>query len=181
MSSYGACIREYSVPPIRTHKSTCCDHTGQLCVHSWYSCRRLELPCMLAAAAAAGKFWLLLLLLAAATGCYIAAASSSSRNQKLSSSQQPAAASMGMAAAWLLHGHAAWAWLLHGHAAASKPGCMVHGMWRGRRRARACSNLLNLQLCRSTAVHVLNLLVPCLILLLEKVVPRRCDYYTMYI
>ena len=92
-----------------------------------YSCRRLELPCMLAAAAAAGKFWLLLLLLAAATGCCTAAASSSSRNQKLSSSQQPAAASMGMAAAWLLHGHAAWAWLLHGHAAASKPGCMVHG------------------------------------------------------
>jgi len=84
---------------------------------------------MLAAApAAAGKFWLLLLLLAAATGCCTAAASSSSRNQKLSSSQQPAAASMGMAAAWLLHGHAAWAWLLHGHAAASKPGCMVHGM-----------------------------------------------------
>ena len=130
MGSYSACIRGYSVPPIRTHKSTCCDHTstGQLCVHSWYSCRRLELPCMLAAAAAAGKFWLLLLLLAAATGCCTAAASSSSRNQKLSSSQQPAAASMGMAAAWLLHGHAAWAWLLHGHAAASKPGCMVHGM-----------------------------------------------------
>jgi hypothetical protein len=42
--------------------------------------------------------------------------------------QQPAATSMGMATAWLLHGHAAWAWLLHGHAAASKPGCMVHGM-----------------------------------------------------
>jgi hypothetical protein len=35
---------------------------------------------------------------------------------------------MGMATAWLLHGHAARAWLLHGHAAASKPGCMVHGM-----------------------------------------------------
>ena len=31
----------------------------------------------------------------------------------------------------------------------------------------SCSNLLNLQLCRSTAV--LNFLVPCQILLLEKV------------
>jgi hypothetical protein len=46
-----------------------------------------------------------------------------------SSSQQPAAAaSMGMVAAWLLHGHAAWAWPMHGHDVASKPGCMVHGM-----------------------------------------------------
>jgi hypothetical protein len=114
-----------------------------------------------------------------------AAASSQQQQPAATSSQQqqPAAASMGMAAAWLLHGHAAWAWLLHGHAVASKPGCMVHGMlllqnrdacivhgmWRGRRRARAFSNLLNLQLCRSTAVHVLNFLVPCLNLLLEKV------------
>jgi hypothetical protein len=31
-----------------------------------------------------------------------------------SQQQQPAAASMGMAAAWLLHGHAAWAWLMRG-------------------------------------------------------------------
>jgi hypothetical protein len=35
---------------------------------------------------------------------------------------------MGMAAAWLLHGHVVWAWLLHGHTVASKSGCMVHGM-----------------------------------------------------
>jgi hypothetical protein len=28
------------------------------------------------------------------------------------------AASMGMAAAWLLHGHVVWAWLLHGHTTA---------------------------------------------------------------
>ena len=89
--------------------------------------------------------WLLLLLLLAGAGCCCcwlllvaaqqqpaaaASATSSSQQQPAPARelQQPAAASMGMAAAWLLHGHAAWAWLLHGHATASKPGCMVHGM-----------------------------------------------------
>jgi hypothetical protein len=55
---------------------------------------------------------------------------------------QPAAAShavsMGMAAAWLLHGHAAWAWLLYGHAAASKPGCMQHGAWHAAASKPGC-------------------------------------------
>ena len=94
-----------------------------------------EPACMLAAAAA-GKCWLLLLLLHSSSqqqqqqpaAKQQPAASSSSQQQPAAEQQQPAAASMGMAAAWLLHGHAAWAWLLHEHAAASKPGCMVHGM-----------------------------------------------------
>jgi hypothetical protein len=92
-----------------------------------------------------------------------AAASSQQQQPTATSSQQqqPAAASMGMAAAWLLHGHAAWAccmgmaaaWAcccfktgMHGawHAAASKPGCMVHGMslqqqLRASMRARRCN------------------------------------------
>ena len=85
-----------------------------------------EPACMLAAAAAAaGRCWLLLLLLAAAAGCCTAAASSISSNQKQpaasSSSQQPAVAASSSS-------QQQPAWLLHGHAAASKPGCMVHGM-----------------------------------------------------
>jgi hypothetical protein len=69
-----------------------------------------EPACMLAAAAAAaaGKCWLLLLL-AAAQQQPAAAAATSSSQQPAAEQQQPA-------------------WLLHGHAAASKPGCMVHGM-----------------------------------------------------
>ena len=87
-----------------------------------------EPACMLAAAAAtAGNCWLLLaaagccwrLLLAAAQQQPAAAAATSSSQQPAaaaSSSQQPAAEQQQPA------------WLLHGHAAASKPGCMVHGM-----------------------------------------------------
>ena len=79
-----------------------------------------EPACMLAAAAAAaGRCWLLLLLLAAAQQQPAAAAATSSSQQPAaaaSSSQQPAAEQQQPA------------WLLHGHAAASKPGCMVHGM-----------------------------------------------------
>ncbi len=149
MGSYGACIGGYSVPPILTHKSTCCDHTGQLCVHSWYSCRRLELPCMLAAAAASKiplrrhPSWQVLAAAAAAgCCCWLLHSSSQQQQQQPAAKQQPAASSsqhghgccmaaawaccMGMAAAWAcccfktgMHG--AW------HAAASKPGCMVHG------------------------------------------------------
>jgi hypothetical protein len=87
---------------------------------------------MLAAAAlllAAGCCWWLLLVLAAAV--QQPAASSSSQQQPAAEQQQPAAASMGMAAAWLLHGHAAASkpgCMVHGMLAASKPGCMVHGM-----------------------------------------------------
>jgi hypothetical protein len=81
-----------------------------------------------------------------------------------------------MAAAWPLHGHAAWAWLLRGMlllqnrdawcmaCCCFKPG--MHGacVWHVASRMFESSKL---HLCRSTAV--LNFLVPCLILLLEKV------------
>ena len=65
---------------------------------------------------------------------------------------------MGMAAAWLLHGHAAWAWLLHGHAAASKPGCMVHGMLLLQNRDAWC------MACRfsSSSMHEQQLLRACM-------------------
>ena len=72
---------------------------------------------------AAGCFCLLLLLLVAAAGCCTAAASSSS-----SSNQQPAASISSSSQQQAAAEQQQPAWLLHGHDAASKPGCMVHGM-----------------------------------------------------
>ena len=79
--------------------------------------------------------WLLLLLLLASAGCccccwllllLAAAQQQPEAAAETSSSQQPAAAASSSQQPAAEQQQPAW--LLHGHAAASKPGCMVHGM-----------------------------------------------------
>ena len=80
--------------------------------------------------------WLLLLLLLASAGCcccccwlllLAAAQQQPAAAAATSSSQQPAAAASSQQQQPAAEQQQP-SWLLHGHAAASKPGCMVHGM-----------------------------------------------------